>query len=60
MSILEYIEGDQQNLGFSTIFAADTKESLTENIHTLVRYIDETEGDILIEQEKRLYSVRTR
>ncbi|QHZ45760.1 MULTISPECIES: type VII secretion protein EssC [unclassified Bacillus (in: firmicutes)] len=50
--ILEYLEGKQKNLGVSTIVAAETKESLSENIHTLVRYITEQEGDILIKQKK--------
>src|SRR5690625_6868703 len=38
-AILEYLEGEHVDIGFSTIFAADTKESLSENIHTLVHYI---------------------
>ncbi|WP_085992896.1 type VII secretion protein EssC [Oceanobacillus senegalensis] len=50
-AILEFLEGEHPNIGISTIFAADTKESLSENIHTLVRYIDETQGDILIENQ---------
>ncbi|TYR79171.1 type VII secretion protein EssC [Priestia megaterium] len=50
--ILEYLEGEYPHLGFSTIFATETKESLTENIHTLVRYINEQEGDILIQDKK--------
>lgn len=50
--ILEYLEGKQKHLGVSTIVAAETKESLSENIHTLVRYITEHEGDILIKQKK--------
>ncbi|WP_243290997.1 type VII secretion protein EssC [Bacillus sp. FJAT-47783] len=50
--ILEYLEGDHPHLGISTIFAAETKESLTEHIYTLVRYINEQEGDILIQQQK--------
>src|SRR5699024_12039467 len=50
--ILHYLEGEHHNLGISIIFAADTKESLTDNIQTLVRYIDETQGDILIQQQK--------
>ncbi|MGG4231514.1 FtsK/SpoIIIE N-terminal domain-containing protein [Bacillus licheniformis] len=50
--ILEYLEGKQKHLGVSTIVAAETKESLSENIHTLVRYITEQEGDILIKQKK--------
>lgn len=54
-SILEYLEEDHPNLGISTIFAADTKESLADHIHTLVRYIDETEGDILIQKRKAIH-----
>ncbi|MDA1476265.1 type VII secretion protein EssC [Bacillus changyiensis] len=50
--ILEYLEGKQKHLGVSTIVAAETKESLSENIHTLVRYITEQEGDILIQRKK--------
>ncbi|WP_121615666.1 type VII secretion protein EssC [Virgibacillus halodenitrificans] len=53
--ILEYLEGEHADIGISTIFAADTKESLSENIHTLVRYIDETQGDILIQQQKAVH-----
>ena len=54
-AILEYLEGDIESIGISTIFAADAKESLSENIHTLVRFIDETEGDILIEKQKAVH-----
>ncbi|MGG3571300.1 type VII secretion protein EssC [Bacillus gobiensis] len=50
--ILEYLEGEPKNLGLSMIMAADTKESLPEHIYTLVRYINDREGDILIEQKK--------
>ncbi|MGZ9791971.1 type VII secretion protein EssC [Bacillus atrophaeus] len=50
--ILEYLEGRHEHLGISTIVAAETKESLSENIHTLVRYINEQEGDILIQKKK--------
>lgn len=53
--ILEYLEGEHTNIGISTIFAADTKESLTENIQTLVRYINEQEGDILIQEQKAVH-----
>lgn len=51
-AILEYLDGDSNELGISIIFIADTKENLTDNIHTLVRYIDETKGDILIQHKK--------
>src|SRR5690625_7280526 len=49
-AILEYLEGEHEDIGFSTIFAADTKESLSENIHTLVRYINDGQGDIRSEE----------
>ncbi|MCM3616554.1 type VII secretion protein EssC [Sutcliffiella horikoshii] len=54
--ILEYLEGNHKDLGISVIFAADSKESLSENIETLVRYINTQEGDILI-QEKKAVSI---
>ena len=54
--ILEYLEGEHADLGISVIFAAESKESLNENIHTLVRYINDQEGDILI-QEKKAVSI---
>ncbi|MER2152981.1 MAG: type VII secretion protein EssC [Solibacillus sp.] len=50
--ILEYLEGDHKDLDISVIFAADAKESLSDNIHTLVRYLNDTEGDILIQDNK--------
>lgn len=50
--ILEYLEGEHRYLGISVIFAAEAKESLTENIHTLIRYINDEQGDILIQDKK--------
>lgn len=50
--ILEYLEGDHQQLGISVIFASDAKESLADNIHTLVRLLNDSEGDILIQNKK--------
>ncbi|KKI89575.1 cell division protein FtsK [Bacillus sp. SA1-12] len=50
--ILEYLEGNHKHLGISVIFAAEAKESLSDNIHTLVRYINDGQGDILIQQKK--------
>ncbi|MFC0273107.1 type VII secretion protein EssC [Metabacillus herbersteinensis] len=50
--VLEYLEGEYAHLGISVVFAAETKESLSENIHTLVRYINDQEGDILIQEKK--------
>ena len=51
--ILEYLEGkDHAELGISVIFAASAKERITENVHTLVRYVNEREGDIIINAKK--------
>lgn len=50
--ILEYLEGEHPHLGFSTIFATEAKESLTEHIHTLIRYVNEEKGEILIQRKK--------
>jgi S-DNA-T family DNA segregation ATPase FtsK/SpoIIIE len=50
--ILEYLEGEFSHLGISVIFAAEAKESLSDNIHTLVRYVNDQEGDILIQEKK--------
>ncbi|RKJ42538.1 type VII secretion protein EssC, partial [Butyricicoccus sp. 1XD8-22] len=36
----------------SVIFASDAKESLADNIHTLVRLLNDSEGDILIQNKK--------
>lgn len=51
-AILEYLQGKDNNLGISVIFAAESKESLSDNIYTLVHYINDYEGDILIEKQK--------
>ncbi|MFK3957962.1 type VII secretion protein EssC [Guptibacillus hwajinpoensis] len=50
--ILEYLESEHTHLGLSTIFVAEAKESLSDNIHTLIRYINKSEGDILIQEKK--------
>ncbi len=50
--ILEYLESEHTHLGLSTIFVAEAKESLSDNIHTLIRYINKNEGDILIQEKK--------
>ncbi|TQR21288.1 type VII secretion protein EssC [Psychrobacillus vulpis] len=51
--ILEYLESKHnKELGISVIFAESSKERMTENVHTLVRYVNEGEGDILIEAGK--------
>ncbi|RIW38943.1 type VII secretion protein EssC [Bacillus salacetis] len=50
--ILQYLEGEYAHLGMSVIFAAEAKESLSDNVHTLIRYINDREGDILIQDKK--------
>lgn len=50
--ILEYLEGEHKQLGISVIFASEAKESFSDNIHTLVRYINTSQGDILMQDKK--------
>ncbi len=51
--ILEFLERkNTQELGISVIFTETAKERITENVYTLVRYVNEREGDILIERGK--------
>ncbi len=51
--ILEYLEGkSNEDLGISVIFAESAQERMTENVHTLVRYVNDWEGDILINAGK--------
>lgn len=51
--ILEYLESrNTEELGISVIFAESAQERMTENVHTLVRYVNEKEGDILIDAGK--------
>lgn len=48
--ILEYLESKHtKDLGISVIFAESAQERMTENVHTLIRYVNDHEGDILIE-----------
>ena len=48
--ILEYLESKHtKDLGISVIFAESAQERMTENVHTLIRYVNDREGDILIE-----------
>lgn len=51
--ILEYLESkNTKELGISVIFAESAQERMPENVHTLVRYVNEQEGDILIDAGK--------
>lgn len=50
--ILEYLEDEHRHLGISVIFASEAKESFSDNIHTLVRYINASQGDILMQDKK--------
>lgn len=49
--ILEYLEGSYSHLGISAIFAGEAKESFSNNIHTLIRYVNGRQGDILIQNK---------
>lgn len=51
--ILEYLESQHtKDLGITVVFAESAQERMTENVHTLIRYVNEREGDILIEAGK--------
>ena len=53
MSFWSILEGkNHAELGISVIFAASAQERMTENVHTLVRYVNEREGDIIIDARK--------
>ncbi|TGA99992.1 type VII secretion protein EssC [Sporolactobacillus shoreae] len=46
--ITEFLNRDCTDIGVSSIFLANTKDNLNENINSVVRYVNETEGDVLI------------
>ncbi|WP_409291183.1 type VII secretion protein EssC [Peribacillus sp. SCS-37] len=54
--ILEYLEGRHESIGLTTLFAAESKESLTENIHTVIKYVNDHEGEILIQHHKAVHT----
>ncbi|BAQ10911.1 yuka protein [Bacillus sp. OxB-1] len=52
-SILEYLEGKNlQELGISVIFTASAQERIPENAKTLIRYLNEREGEIIMDAKK--------
>ncbi|RWZ54496.1 type VII secretion protein EssC [Halobacillus fulvus] len=53
--IMEYLEENRSDLGISVIFATETKEKLSHQIGTLVQYIHDQEGEILIEDGKAVH-----
>jgi S-DNA-T family DNA segregation ATPase FtsK/SpoIIIE len=46
--ITEFLNKDYTDIGMSSIFLANTKDNLNENVTTVVRYVNETEGDVPI------------
>lgn len=54
--IMEYLEGEDRGIGLSTIFATEAKENLTDSIHTLIRYINSEEGEILIDRHRAVHT----
>ncbi|MDQ0208509.1 type VII secretion protein EssC [Alkalicoccobacillus murimartini] len=53
--IMEYLESKVHSIGISVIFATEVQENLSEHIHTLIKYINETEGEITIEEGKAVH-----
>ncbi|WP_301107148.1 type VII secretion protein EssC [Sporosarcina sp.] len=55
--ILEYLEGkNHEELGISVIFTSTAQERMVENVHTLVRYVNEREGEIIIDAKKAVHT----
>lgn len=46
--IVEFLNKDFTDIGVGSIFLANNKDNLTENVNTVVRYVNEHEGDVLI------------
>ncbi|MGR9049160.1 type VII secretion protein EssC [Halobacillus faecis] len=53
--IMEYLEKDLKDLGVSVIFAKERKEMLSDHIDTLIQYISDKEGEILIKDGKAIH-----
>ncbi|GGL51995.1 type VII secretion protein EssC [Sporolactobacillus putidus] len=46
--IVEFLNKDFTEIGVGSIFLANNKDNLTENVNTVVRYVNEHEGDVMI------------
>ncbi|MFX3616586.1 MAG: type VII secretion protein EssC [Sporolactobacillus sp.] len=46
--IAEFLNKDYTEIGVSSIFLANTKDNLNENVQTVVRYVNANAGDVLI------------
>nr|WP_283163318.1 type VII secretion protein EssC [Sporolactobacillus mangiferae] len=46
--ITEFLGKDFTDIGVSSIFLANTKDNLNEHVSTIIRYVNEEEGDVLI------------
>ncbi|ALA52160.1 type VII secretion protein EssC [Shouchella clausii] len=51
-AIMEYLEGPDKVLGMSVIFLTDAQENLTEYVHTIVKVVNQKEGEIVIRERK--------
>ncbi|TSB44902.1 type VII secretion protein EssC [Alkalicoccobacillus porphyridii] len=53
--IMEYLERKDHSIGISVLFASEVQENLSENVHTLIKYINDHEGEIVIEEGKAVH-----
>ncbi|SFG86606.1 DNA segregation ATPase FtsK/SpoIIIE, S-DNA-T family, partial [Lachnospiraceae bacterium C7] len=53
-SFMEYLQEDEQNLGFSIIYTTDNEANLPENIHTIVLLENSKTGRLLINEGVRV------
>lgn len=51
-AIMEYLEGPDKLLGISVIFLTDAQENLTEYVHTIIKAVNQKEGEIVIRERK--------
>lgn len=51
-AIMEYLEGPDKLLGMSVIFLTDAQENLTEYVHTIIKAVNQKEGEIVIRERK--------
>ncbi|MCA0970754.1 type VII secretion protein EssC [Halobacillus litoralis] len=52
---MEYVEQDTSELDVSFLFAAETREMLSNQVHTLVQYITEHEGEVSIQEGQAVH-----
>ena len=52
--VMEYLQGKEHNLGFSSIYTTDQQENLPENVHTVCLLENVEEGRLLLNGGKRV------